>query len=74
MSADLAAYRIDTPAFAGAQHDVVAALVLCAAQQVDLSMINGRVVVKDGTLQTVDLPVLIEKHNAISSRLLRGEM
>jgi cytosine/adenosine deaminase-related metal-dependent hydrolase len=74
MSADLAAFRIDTPAFAGAQHDVVAALVLCASPQVDLSMINGRVVVKDGALQTVDLPVLVEQHNAISAALIRGEL
>ncbi len=71
MSADFAAYRIDTPAFAGAQHDPVAALVLCGSQNVDLSMINGRVVVRDGELQTVDLPVLVEQHNAISRRLLR---
>jgi cytosine/adenosine deaminase-related metal-dependent hydrolase len=74
MSADLAAYRIDAPTFAGAQHDIVAALVMCAAQQVDLSMINGRVVVKDGVLQTTDLPVLVERHNAISAALIRGEL
>jgi 8-oxoguanine deaminase len=74
MSADFVAYRIDTPAFAGAQHDVAAALVLCGSQNVDLSVINGRVVVKDGVLQTVDLPVLVERHNAISRALIRGEM
>ncbi|MFN8450348.1 MAG: 8-oxoguanine deaminase [Anaerolineae bacterium] len=73
MSADFAAFRIDTPAFAGAQHDPVAALVLCAAQNADLSVINGRVVVKDGVLQTLDLPVLVEHHNAISRHLIRGE-
>ena len=73
MSADFAAYRLDTLAFAGALHDPVAALVLCASQNVDLSVINGRVVVKDGTLQTVDLPVLLEQHNAISRDLIRGD-
>ena len=46
MSADFAAYRLDTPAFAGALHDPAAALVLCQSQNVDLSVINGRVVVK----------------------------
>ncbi|MEP7292654.1 MAG: 8-oxoguanine deaminase, partial [Chloroflexota bacterium] len=74
MSADFAAYRIDTPAFAGAQHDLAAALVLCGSQNVDLSVINGRVVVKDGVLQTVDLPILVERHNTISHALIRGEM
>lgn len=73
MSADFAAYRIDTPAFAGAQHDPLAALVLCTSQNVDLSVINGRVVVSEGMLQTVDLPVLLERHNAIARSLLRGE-
>jgi cytosine/adenosine deaminase-related metal-dependent hydrolase len=72
-SADFAAYRLDTLAFAGALHDPVAALMLCASQNVDLSVINGRVVVKDGTLQTVDLPVLLEQHNAISRDLIRGD-
>ncbi|MBE2269056.1 MAG: 8-oxoguanine deaminase [Anaerolinea sp.] len=73
MSADLIAYRIDTPAFAGALHDPVAALVLCQPGNVDLSMINGRIVVKDGVLLTADLPVLVERHNAISRRLIRGD-
>ncbi len=73
MSADLIGYRLDTPAFAGAQHDPAAALVLCQPGNVDFSMINGRVVVTDGHLVTVDLPVLLEKHNQISRRLIRGD-
>ncbi len=73
MSADIIGYRIDTPAFAGAQHDPAAALVLCQPANVDFSMINGKVVVKDGHLLTVDLPVLLEKHNQISRRLIRGD-
>lgn len=74
MSADFVAFRLDTAAFAGAQHDPVAALTLCAPQNVDLSVINGRVVVRDGVLTTTDLPVLVERHNAISHALLRGEL
>lgn len=73
MSADFIGYRLDTPAFAGALHDPAAALVLCQPGQVDFSMINGRVVVKEGVLQTVDLPVLLERHNAISRRMIRGD-
>ncbi len=70
MAADFVAYRIDTIAFAGAQHDPVGGLVFCQSQNVDLSVINGRVVVKDGVLQTVDLPVLIEQHNRLSKILI----
>lgn len=73
MSADLVAYRMDHPTFAGAQHDPLAALVFCQPVNVDLSVINGRVVIEDGHLTTVDLPMLVEQHNAISRRLIRGE-
>jgi cytosine/adenosine deaminase-related metal-dependent hydrolase len=73
MAADVIAYRIDTVAFAGAQHDPVAALVFCQPPSVDLSIINGRVVVRDGHLLTVDVPALVEQHNAISRRLVRGD-
>ncbi len=73
MAADVIAYRTDTVAFAGAQHDTVAALVFCQPPSVDLSIINGRVVVKEGQLLTVDVTLLVEKHNAISRRLIRGD-
>ncbi len=73
MAADFVAFRVDTPAFAGAQHDLVAGLVFCAPSNADLSVINGQVVIRDGVLQTVDVSMLVERHNALSRRLLRGE-
>jgi cytosine/adenosine deaminase-related metal-dependent hydrolase len=73
MAADFVAFRIDTHAFAGALNDPLAALVFCQPQTVELSVINGKVVVRDGVLQTLELPVLVEQHNAISRRLIRGE-
>jgi cytosine/adenosine deaminase-related metal-dependent hydrolase len=72
MSADFVGFRLDTPAFAGSLHDAVAALVFCASPQVDLSVINGRVVVRDGALQTLDLPTLVERHNQLSKGLING--
>lgn len=71
MCADFVAYRTDTLAFAGAQHDLVAGLVFCASQNVDLSVINGRVVVRDGQLVTGDLPLIIETHNRYARELLQ---
>ena len=59
MAGDFAAYRIDTPAFAGAQHDVVAGLIFGQSVNVDYSIINGRGVVREGDLGTPDLPVLV---------------
>jgi 8-oxoguanine deaminase len=73
MAADIIAYRIDTPAFAGAQSDPAAALIFCHPGGVDCSIINGRVVVRDGALQTLELPRLVEAHNAVARRLMRGE-
>lgn len=73
MSADFIAFRLNTISFAGALHDPVAALTLCASPTVDLSVINGRIVVKEGQLLTVDLPVLIEQHNTISQALINGD-
>ncbi len=73
MAADLVAYRIDTPNFAGAQHDLASALVFGHARSVDWSIIHGRIVVREGHLTTTDLPILVEQHNQASRRLIRGE-
>ena len=73
MSADIIAYRLDGLGMAGGLNDPVAALIFCQPPRVDLSIINGAVVVEEGNLLTVDLPVLIEKHNRMSLQLIRGE-
>ena len=73
MAADVVAFDLTRPGYAGAQHDPQAALLFCAPQPVDLSIINGRIVVEDGELHTLALPPLVQRHNQISRRLLRGE-
>ncbi len=73
MCADIIAFRLDSLAMAGGLHDPVAALLFCQPGQVDLSIINGEIVVEDGQLVTVDLPVLVETHNKMSAQLLRGD-
>ncbi len=72
MAADFVAFRLDHHAYAGAQHDPVAAVVFCQSTGVDVSVINGKVIVKDGHLATVDLPVLVEQHNVLSRTLING--
>lgn len=72
MAADFIAVDVDTPAFAGAQHDIVAALVFCTVPQVAYSVINGQVVVREGQITTMDMPVLLEQHNRISADLMNG--
>jgi cytosine/adenosine deaminase-related metal-dependent hydrolase len=74
MAADVVAFRLDTLALAGgAVHDPLAALVFCHPQSVDLSVINGRVRVRDGQLLDIELPALIARHNAIARALANGE-
>jgi 8-oxoguanine deaminase len=68
--ADVIGLRLDRLGYAGALHDPLAALVFCAPQQVDLSIIDGKVVVEDGGLLTVDLGPVIERHNRIAHELL----
>ena len=43
------------------------------AGAVAFSVINGRVVVAEGRLTTVDLPVLVERHNVLAARLVHGD-
>ena len=71
-AADLIGFRLDRLDYAGALHDPMAALVFCAPQRVDLSIINGRVVVQGGSLLTIDLEPVIERHNRIARRLVSG--
>jgi cytosine/adenosine deaminase-related metal-dependent hydrolase len=71
MAADLVAFRIDDLGHAGAQGDLVAALLTCKPGSVWLSVINGRVVVDNGELKGVDLAHLVQRHNAASQGMLR---
>jgi cytosine/adenosine deaminase-related metal-dependent hydrolase len=73
MAADFIAFNLNRVWFAGALHDPVAALLFCLPPRVDYSVINGRVVVAAGELQTAELPLLIEQHNRLSRALIRGE-
>ena len=71
MAADFIGIRLDTLPFAGgACHDPLAALFLCTPPQVDFSVINGKKVVENGKLLTVDLEALIAKHNEIAVKMV----
>ncbi len=72
MAADFIAVNLDRPTFAGAGHDVVAALILCQTDGVDFSFVNGRCVVEQGRLTTVDLPRLVERTHRLAARLVAG--
>ena len=69
MAADFIAFDLRQPNFAGALHDPAAALVFCAPSQVSLSVINGKIIVQDGRLTTLELAPLLERHNRLAAAL-----
>lgn len=73
MAADFVAFDMHALPFAGALHDPVAALLFCTSVNVAYSVINGKVVARDGHLTTLELEPLIERHNAIAKALVDGE-
>ncbi|MBQ0941800.1 8-oxoguanine deaminase [Ideonella sp. 4Y16] len=73
MSADLALFDTRTLGFAGgAVHDPVGALLLCASASTAFTVVNGRVVVREGRLATLELEPLLERHNALARQLAEG--
>ncbi|WP_405054966.1 8-oxoguanine deaminase [Vulcanimicrobium alpinum] len=70
MCADIIGVRLDTLAMAGAAvHDPLAALVFTQPAGVDVSIVNGRVLVDGGRLAGIDLETLIAQHARIARAL-----
>ena len=68
--ADFAMFRTDTLSMAGgAVHDPLGALLLCASDNADYTIVNGKVVVRQGRLTSIDLGPLLERHNALAIQL-----
>jgi cytosine/adenosine deaminase-related metal-dependent hydrolase len=71
--ADFFAINLNRLDYAGAAvHDPVAAVLFCAPQNADWVMVDGKWVVKEGALQTVELGWVIERHNQIAKELVNG--
>ena len=68
-AADFVAYRVDDVHHAGAGGDLVAGLLTCAPCNAFYSIINGRVVVEQGSIPGLDLAALVEQHNHQAQRL-----
>ncbi len=72
MAADIVTVPLDEIGMAGAQHDPLAALLFCHVPRVRHSIVDGRIVVRDGHLTTLELPRLIERHNALAAQLVHA--
>ena len=74
MCADLALFDLRSLGFAGgAVHDPVGALMLCASAPASHVVVDGRVVVRDGRLCTIELEPLLERHNRLATTLAMGQ-
>ncbi len=72
MRADIAIYDLNDVAYAGAAvHDPLAALALCQTTRPKHIFIDGRHVVEDGRLTTIDLPAAVRQHNQLAGKLAR---
>jgi 8-oxoguanine deaminase len=72
MAADLIGVPLAEVGLAGAESDPVAALLLAQVPRVGFSVVAGRVVVRAGELQTMELPALVQNQRTQAQRLSRG--
>lgn len=67
MCADFYSLDLGTIDFAGGLHDPVASVVFCAPRRVTTTVVNGKVVVADGQIVTVDMEPVIADQNRFAA-------
>ena len=72
MSADLALYDLNQIEMAGGDWDPLAALLFCGPIKAKTVIVNGRAVVLDYRMTTIDLTTAIARHRTLSRRLVAG--
>jgi len=70
-SADIAIFSLEDIGYSGAG-DPVGALLLCQPSRVETLIINGKIVVAHGQLQTLDLPPILEAHRKKAKEMQEG--
>lgn len=69
-AADFVSFDLNRLEYAGARHDPVAALLLCAPTPVTHNYVQGRPVIHAGELMTLDLEPVLARHNLIARDLV----
>jgi 8-oxoguanine deaminase len=69
--ADVALFDLRDVGYSGAG-DPLLALLLCAPTRVHTLIVDGRPVVEEGALRTLDLEPVLERHRRIAARMLAG--
>jgi len=70
MCADFFALDLSHVTYAGALHDPVAAVLFCSPTPAAYTVVHGRTIVGQGRLTTIDLPLVIERHNRIARDMI----
>ena len=71
FAADFAAFPLDTPQMAGTQWDPVAGLIFCGPQRAAYTVVNGRAVVREGRVSTIDMRKTLARHGELARELMR---
>jgi cytosine/adenosine deaminase-related metal-dependent hydrolase len=69
-AADLAAFDTRGIDFAGAQWDLLAGLLFCGSGKTNYTIINGKVIVAEGQLVSMDMSKLLANHAAMTRDLM----
>jgi 8-oxoguanine deaminase len=73
LCADLALFDLGSLELAGgAVHDPVGALLLCASSRAAFTIVDGKVRVRRGQLESFELAKVIERHNQLAQTLAEG--
>ncbi len=70
FTADFAAYPLGAVAMAGTQWDAVAGLVFSAPHRAAYTVVNGKAVVREGRIATIDLRETLARHNVLARGLM----
>ncbi len=71
LGADIALFDLETLSYSGA-HDPLGALVLCSPTTVHTLIVNGKIVIQNHELMTVDVKKIVRNHRAISTKLVNS--
>lgn len=72
-AADMFLVKANHLGFAGGLSDIVSALITCGdSQMVDITIVDGKIVVRGGRLVNIDEEKIAEKANKISQKMIEG--
>jgi 8-oxoguanine deaminase len=72
MAADFAAFDLSAMELAGASWDPLASLVFCAPLAASYTVVQGRFVVRQGRIATIDMRPVLQRHKHLVGALINA--